>query len=317
MLNTNSNQFVHSKLIYACAISPKSTIDNQRIILGTIGSGGQQIIQLQSAQEGYKIKTYHLHNAFSAKLLFLNQTEGNDRFVSAGEKLQIFKSEDQKISHICDLIPLSKEYVGPTFALDFHYEQQNRLISGSLDPTIRIWDLEKRKCQYQFIAYDISKEPDQYTLDLNLGRDSNILAFLNNYNQIGIYDIRTKMGMHKIKGKLQYNQVIWNKKQENNLIAIDYEAGLIDFYDTRDFKNKYKRIRTDHRQIVKAEWFQDRNSLVTAGLDRQIILYEGDKYLEPCLCLTKNYDIDNFCCQNNLFGVVSEYSFEVFSFETQ
>ncbi|CAD8205731.1 unnamed protein product [Paramecium pentaurelia] len=157
----------------------------------------------------------------------------------------------------------------------------------------------------------------QYTLDLNVGRDSNILAFLNNYNQIGIYDIRTKMGMHKIKGKLQYNQVIWNKKQENNLIAIDYEAGLIDFYDTRDFKNKYKRIRTDHRQIVKAEWFQDRNSLVTAGLDRQIILYEGDKYLEPCFGLTKNYDIDNFCCQNNLFGVVSEYSFEVFSFETQ
>lgn len=33
------------------------------------------------------MKTYHLHNAFSAKLLFLNPTEGNERFVSAGEKL--------------------------------------------------------------------------------------------------------------------------------------------------------------------------------------------------------------------------------------
>lgn len=38
--------------------------------------------------------------------------------------------------------------------------------------------------------------------------------------------------------------------------------------------------------------------------------------MEPTYNLNKNYDIDNLCCQNNLFGVVSEHKFEIFAFET-
>ncbi|CAD8145144.1 unnamed protein product [Paramecium octaurelia] len=285
----NSYMFIHSKELYGCSLKQ---LDQETVIaLSTFGEGTQELLVLSNKDDNLQKKSQiSLDSKFVIQLMLLNEL-----IVVAGESFQIFKYSKNKIDHLVDL--QSNEVISC-----FDNVDNQKIISGSIDSILTIWDINTQKPLSQTQVFQ-----NQEIYDLSLSADGNVGSLITNKNGLFRFDVRlNQIFPFQTRQSLKYSKINYNKFDNSYVMAIDQENGIIDLYDTRQIQQTCQRIRCQDI-ISNADWLMN-SLIISACQEGNVEIIEMDTHLKQYQ-IRKEYTIDNMQIYDNIVGLISANHF--------
>lgn len=160
------------------------------------------------------------------------------------------------------------------YGLSFNQQEKNKLLSGSDDSNIAIWDISNFEKEIKPL-YTVESAHSDIVNDVKWHTfDSNLFGSVSEDSTLKLFDQRTQESTHTIPCKQPYNTLNFSPFSRNLFAAAGVD-NLVYLYDLRNTTQPLFAM-TGHEDAVTGLEFDPSNDgiLVSAGADRRVIVWD-------------------------------------------